>query len=434
MKKVLVLGAGLTGLTASYKLLKKGFQVTLLEKEEKVGGLAAGFKKENWAWSLEKFYHHFFTSDYSALKLAKNLNLQVIFKKPLTALYFNNQILPFDSPLHLLTFPYLNLTEKLKTGISLAYLKLTPFWQKLEKETAKNWLIKNQGERIWQILWQPLFLAKFGQEYEQITASWFWARIKKRSVWLGYPAGGFQHLANLLAQQIKNKKGKMFLNLAVCQAIYHNKTWQVKAQNQKTKKTTVFSAQTIISTLPTPVFLRVFPQLPKNYTSRLAQIKYLHSLNLLLILKKPFLPKAKKQAPYWLNINDSSFPFLALIEHTNFMDKKNYANCHLLYISNYLPLWHSLFELSGQKLLTLFTPYLQKINPSFNLKWVLNIKRFSAFFSQPIINTNYPSLRPDLKTPLPNLYLGNLDTVYPWDRGTNYAVETGEKLADLVSY
>jgi len=33
---------------------------------------------------------------------------------------------------------------------------------------------------------------------------------------------------------------------------------------------------------------------------------------------------------------------------------------------------------------------------------------------------------------LPNVYLANMDSIVPWDRGTNYAIELGEKAAETI--
>jgi phytoene dehydrogenase-like protein len=61
--KVAVIGAGFTGLTAALRLSEKGHDVIIFEKEDQVGGLAVGFSKKGWGWSLEKHYHHWFAND-----------------------------------------------------------------------------------------------------------------------------------------------------------------------------------------------------------------------------------------------------------------------------------------------------------------------------------------------------------------------------------
>ena len=166
-----------------------------------------------------------------------------------------------------------------------------------------------------------------------------------------------------------------------------------------------------------------------------SKIKHLHALNLLLELKKPLLPPLKNGKPvYWINVNDTAMPFLAVVEHTNFMDKKFYGNNYLVYIGNYLPHNHKFFTMNKKQLFNLFKPHLQKLNKQYNFKSnIVSIEKFNGPFAQPVITKHYSTSKPPLTTPLNNLYVGNLDSIYPWDRGTNYAIELGEKLSNLIN-
>ena len=83
--KIAIIGAGFTGLTAAYKLGKAGHTVTVFEKDSQPGGLAIGYKEKGWDWTLEAFYHHWFTNDYAVLTLAKKLNFPINIKRPKTS-------------------------------------------------------------------------------------------------------------------------------------------------------------------------------------------------------------------------------------------------------------------------------------------------------------------------------------------------------------
>ena len=102
--KIAILGAGFTGLSAAYRLLKKRHQVTIFEKEDNLGGLAVGFSNPKWQWTLERGYHHWFTSDSFILKLAGEINHEVIIKRPSTDIFIKGKTLPLDSVLSLLSF------------------------------------------------------------------------------------------------------------------------------------------------------------------------------------------------------------------------------------------------------------------------------------------------------------------------------------------
>jgi len=489
--KIAVLGAGFTGLTAAYYLAKKGHQVVVFEKESQPGGLARGFKLSGWSWTLEQNYHHFFASDTKAFKLIDELGLsdKLFFKKPVTAIYYkklkiqnskfktraqklklkihnsefrihNSGIYPLDTPFNFLLFPHLSPIDKLRSGLALAYLKTTPFCQRLERVTARDWIIKNMGPKAWQILWKPLFLNKFGKFADKVPTSWFWARIKKRSQKLGYLKGGFQALADKLVEEIKKFGGKFYFNSEIQKiTLSKDKKSPLQLQNLCYDRIINFYFEKVAVTLPTPVFLKIAKSLFQNhqchsefspeskpqgilkplnsvqgqddfvnYLKRLSSVSHFHSLTLILRLKKPFLKKT-----YWLNICDSSFPFLLLVEQTNFIEPRHYNGDHLLYIGNYLPDHHPYLSKSQEELLEIFLPYLQKINPSFHFEpRTSNLERFLSPFAQPVFPLNYSQTKPPLTTPIPNLFLANQDQVYPWDRGVNYAIELGKKVAELI--
>ncbi len=418
--RIAILGGGFTGLSAAYRLLKKGHDVTIFEKENALGGLAIGFKKPGWQWSLEKAYHHWFTSDDSVLNLAKEINHPVIIKRPSTDIFIQGKRLPFDSLTSVLRFPYLSFVDKLRLGFSIIYLKLTDNYRLFEGRKALPWIKKFMGEKATNLIWNPLFTAKFGKYKDSISLTWFWARIKKRTPSLAYPQGGFEAFTYSLAQKIENLGGNINLN---------NSVTSIKSEKNKCHLLVNGESLTFdktIVTLPSPIFVKLCSELPKLYVKKLSSILHLHALVLILTFKKSFM-----NSTYWLNITDKKFPFLVLAEHTNFMDQKHYGNEHILYIGNYLPFNHPYLKMSKEQLLKMFVPYLKKINPTSHFS-ILTSHLFVGPFAQPIVTTNYPKLIPQFKTPIKNIYLANLDMVYPWDRGTNYAVELGEKVAEII--
>ena len=114
--RVAIIGAGFGGLAAGYNLVKKGIDVTIFENDKAPGGLAVGFKEKKWKWSIEKHYHHWFTSDWAIRDLANEIDHKVIFVRPKTSTFINGNIRQLDSPLNLLLFPELSLKDKVKTG------------------------------------------------------------------------------------------------------------------------------------------------------------------------------------------------------------------------------------------------------------------------------------------------------------------------------
>ena len=408
--RVAIVGAGFTGLAGAHRLSKAGHEVVVFEKEEKAGGLAIGFKDPKWCWTLEAHYHHLFTSDNSIRDLAKEVGHEIIFTTPKTSTLYNGEIHKLDTPLSLLKFPYFSLTDKFRAGVTLFYLRTTNNWRFLEKEYAKDYLLRSMGKRVWEVLWEPLFSAKFGRFAHKVTAAWFFARIKKRSASLGYPEGGFQKLAESIQKSAEKNGAKFVFNKSL--------------ESFKDLK----GFDRIICTLPAFHFIKLSGRLPAAYKKKLLSLEGLGAVNLVVALKKQFL----RDGTYWLNINDRGYPFLAVVEHTNFMQKNKYGGDRLLYIGNYLEKTHPYFKRTARELLNEFVPHLKKINPKFEKSWVKKAWKFSAPFAQPVAPLNYSKKIPKHITPLKGVYLANVQQVYPWDRGTNYAVEMGERVARMV--
>ncbi len=420
--KVAIIGAGFGGLAAGLRLARMGIDVRIFESESLPGGLAVGFKKNNWRWSLEKHYHHWFTSDKSVRNLAEEIGHKVYFKRVKTSIFVSENIYQLDSVLSLLLLPEISFFERIRMGTVVGYLRLTPFWQPLEKITAKDFITKFMGKKVWKVIWEPLFKGKFHNFFDEIPASWFWARVKKRSSSLGYPEGGFLEFALNLAGNIEKLGGKIYYRTKVS-GIKKGKNGLVVKVNSKD-----FEFHKVICTLPSYNFVKITHGLSPDYIQNLLSVNALGSVNMVLSLKKEFL----RDKTYWLNVNNEKFPFLAIVEHTNFMDRDFYAGEHLVYIGNYLPHQHQYFRKEAVELFKEFYPYLKTINPHFDKSQINNIYLFKAYFSQPAIPLNYSKKIPSFETPIEGLYLCNINQVYPWDRGTNYAVENALKVAKIL--
>jgi len=422
--KVGIIGAGFVGLCAALNLAEKGYEVILLEKESSPGGLAGGFKRENWRWTLEQHYHHWFTNDTHVINLAKKLNHRVITKRPKTSTFFDRVIYQTDSPVSLLKFRPLSFLGRIRTGVGIALLRFNPFWKLFEKTTASNFIKKVMGNASWKVLWEPLFKGKFGKYSELICASWFWSRISKRTSSLVYPVGGFLNFAQKIESKSKTFGARFYYNTDVKSLRKIN--GKIVVVMDVAKK---YYFDKVICTLPTSTFIKMTPGVPESYKNKYSGLPGLGAVNLILSLKKKFF----KDNTYWLNINDRSYPFLALVEHTNYMDSEFYNGEHLLYIGNYLSHDHDYFLKNGEELLKIFIPYLKRINKKFERSIINKYWVFKTAFAQPVITTNYSLKIPPMTTPVKGVFLANIQQVYPHDRGTNYAVELGEKVAELVN-
>src|SRR4029078_9111385 len=73
---------------------------------------------------------------------------------------------------------------------------------------------------------------------------------------------------------------------------------------------------------------------------------------------------------YWLNVNDPGYPFLALVEHGNYMPVSDYGGLNPVYLGNYPPMTSERFGQSDDDILADYLPHLKRINPDFDPSWI----------------------------------------------------------------
>ncbi len=428
MKQIAVIGAGIGGMAAAYDLARSGHAVTILESASQPGGLASGFKEPHWDWSVEKFYHHWFATDRHMLGLINELGWsdQVLFPRPFTVMYYEGKFYPFDAIPQMALFPGLGWgLNKVRFGLVGLYLKLTNNWPALEQVTVDQWMRKWAGEKVYRLMWEPLLIGKFSETYaRQVNMAWMWARIKARTTRLGTFQGGFQAFADRFAAHLQ----QMGVQIQYSTPVYRLEAGPAGGICLESAQGASQFDQVLSTTSPELV-ARLAPQLPDNYLDGLLNLKSMGAVVMVLALKERLSPEGY----YWYNIPKSAgFPYLALVEHTNFVPAEHFGGDHIVYIGDYLETNHEYFQLSQEQLLELFLPSLTRINPAFQPDWVRKHWLFRTPYAQPVPLVNHSRHIPDLQTPIPGLYFASMSQVYPWDRGTNFAVEIGRKAASRM--
>ena len=437
--RVGIIGGGMAGLAAAYELTKQGHFAEVFEQSNFLGGQASTF--EVFGGRLERGYHHLFTSDTDIADLIEDLGLgdRLAWLESSVGFYLDSgdggKIWNFATPKDLLSFKPLSLLSRLKVGFWTLILKNTKNYHKFENITAKDWLSKRMGRPAYEVIWEPLLRGKFGEFYDRISMTWIWGKMRLRvgsrkkgstGERLGYPMGSFGEIIDYLAADIARQGGVVHTSATVARIVDSGRSaasLDVEL-NGSTKERRNYDA--VIATTPSYVFTRLAPRMPEAYQSKLDKINYLSAVLMILVMDRPFTDI------YWLNIADQNMPFVALIEHTNLIDRKLYGGKHVLYISNYPSRGSELYLKTPEELMDLFVPQLQKINPRFDRSHVIEYHYHRVDGAQPIVGVNYGLNLPEHRTPHRGLYLANTTQIYPEDRGTNYSVRMGRQVARMV--
>jgi protoporphyrinogen oxidase len=431
MKHIVIIGAGFTGLAAALELLDRGYKVTIMEKDSEAGGLAGSF----WVGGqrLEKFYHHWFLSDTHISDLVAKVGNkdQIIPRETRTGMYYAHKFFRLSTPKDVLQFKPLSFLNRIRLGYVALAARRVKNWKLLEKQTAKEWLLRNCGKQVYRVVWEPLLIGKFGEFADEVSAVWFWNKLKLRGgsrsdggkEVLAYYKGGFAALADQTVDAIRNKGGVVEFRRAVTGLGIEDG----KATGVETEEGFV-AADAVLMTIPLPIVADLLqPHLSPDYVARLRKIRYLSNVCVVLELTHSL------SSIYWLNVNDPSFPFVAVIEHTNFEPTSSYEGRHIVYLSKYLPPSAALYKATDEEVTEIALKALESMFPDFDRNWVSGSRLWRADYSQPIIEKNYSELIPEVQAPISNVFISTMAQVYPEDRGTNYAVRNGFAAAALIA-
>jgi protoporphyrinogen oxidase len=431
-KNIVIIGSGYTGLITAMRLAQGGNTVTILERGVTIGGLASDFTVEGA--SLERAYHHLFKTDEHIINMADELNVgdKLQWHDSSISIYYDGKVYPFKGALDLIRFSPLSFFNRIRAGLVVLYLQKTKNWQKLQSVSAYDWMLRKSGKQVTQVIWEPLLKGKFDTYYDKVSMAWLWARIhiraQSREVGgekLGYFDGGFQVFTDALVQKLDElgvtiKTGVEISSLTTAA----DKTVTVTfADGQKS----TFDA--CVATTPSYVFAKLIEKnqgVDPAYVEKLNGISYLGARLLIFSSDQDLSPF------YWHNINDIQLPFLVFINHTRLIDKSNYGGKYIYYIATYKPHDHKLFTCTDEELEVTWFKALKQIFPAFDANKIHEKHFFRFANAQHIVDKDYVNKIPDYVTPLENIYLANFSQIYPEDRGTNYAVREGKKLADLL--
>jgi protoporphyrinogen oxidase len=436
--RVCVVGAGVAGLVCAMRLGEDGHAVDVYERWPGLGGQAATLDVGE-GMRLERYYHHWFTSDRHIVELCEELGVAVEWHESSVAFFVDGRSRRFTTPLDLLRFTPLPLRDRLRMG--LAVLKLQRADRPVsdyEHETAREWILREMGERPYAKVWGPLLRAKFGSRADDVSMAWLWGKLVTRrklegkeahQELLGYPSDSFQPLYDALRARIERQGGRVLIDRPVVRIepgfVVHTGAPHSFRRGLDPRAFAIAGEperyDAVVATVPNDIFLAVAGDLVStDYRAKLQGIEYHTALCLLLEIDRSFSPY------YWTNITDRELPFIGLVEHTNMVDPARYGGRRFLYVANYVEEGDPLLALDPDALLDAYVPGMRKVNGAFERSWVLNRWRFAEPAGQPIVTVGYHEQIPPLDTGVPGLVLANTTQVYPEDRGTNYAVRLGE--------
>ena len=431
--KVGIVGAGVAGLAAAYRLLQRGHEVVIAEASPVIGGQVRTFDTDGEP--LEAFYHHLFRSDTSIIGLIEELGLgsDLEWIESRVGFYRGGRLYDFVTPMDLLRFSPVGLVDRARLGGAAVYLQRQKDWRRYEGITARDWIVKHVGRRAYDAVWGPLLRGKYGVFADEVSMAWFWGKIYLRFAsrkgvlgreQLGYLRGSFGRYIEALGARIRELGGDIMTGTPVEQIVMDGGRAGGLRLGGESRQT--LECDAVLVTVANKFFVRMAPDLPAAYTAALDAVRYQWATCLVLGLDRPL------SGYYWLNISAPEVPFVAAVEHTNFVSAARYGGRHYVYFSNYTDADAAVLGMDVDEVLAHYLPHIRKINPGFEESWIVDRNFFKDPAGQPIITCNYSDQIPDHRTPLHGVYLANTTQIYPEDRGQNYSILMGERIAEAI--
>jgi len=409
-QKIAIIGAGMLGMALALRLTEAGYQVSIFEKDDDVGGLVSSTRIGDFSW--DKFYHVISLTDTHTIDLLRTLKLesQIHWNETKTGFFTDGELYSMSTTLEFLSFPPLTLWNKMRLGFTILYASHIKSGHKLENILVSDWLKRLSGKKTFEKIWLPLLKSKLGDNYKNTNAAFIWAIIARmyaarrselKMERFGYIAEGYAAILNEMKKYLQQLNVDILCNHSVIKIIDRKKFVEVHSTNGNS-----LEFDRVVLTIPCSEIVHVCPQLSAHERQRLRDIQYQGVICGMLLVKNPL-------AGYYItNITDSNIPFTAVIEMTALVDSAQFGGKTLVYLPRYVAQNDPYWEKDEVVIHDDFIAALKKIYPEFKKNEIMSFNVLKAKNVLPITTLNYSQvLLPGTQTSLENILIVNSSQV-----------------------
>ncbi|MFD1514909.1 NAD(P)/FAD-dependent oxidoreductase [Halomarina rubra] len=465
-----IVGGGIAGLAAAYRLQRAGHDVQVFEAGDDVGGLAATYSTNGDP--IEKFYHHLSKSEETIVELAEELGVadRLEWRIGKNAYYVDGTVHPMDKPWEILAFPPLGLYDTFRLGLLTldvdvrggvpkfdSYERLEDF----EDVTAREFVVEHTTENVYESFFEPLLDAKFGSRKEDVSAAWLLGRIKFRGERdllegerLGYFDGGFPVLVDALVDAVGHENvttGARVVDVVGIDGSFGagdgagegieapddpEATTDAQAadahpvDSQSADALTVETEQGVETHDVDAVVVAAMPDVLDHLVGYECDVEFQGSVCAVVTMDEPLTDT------YWLNVADDA-PFGALIDHTNFVPADRYGGDHLLYVASYVQsLEEDLWRMDDEQLREHWLSGVEDLFPGFERSTVREFRVARNPRTAPVYECGYLDMVVpyDLREAVGEgvYYAGMASRAQYPERSLNGAIVAGYEVADRI--
>jgi protoporphyrinogen oxidase len=311
-----------------------------------------------------------------------------------------------------LKFPPLGWIDRFRLGLTVLAAQFIKDWRSLESVSVQDWLLKWSGRNTFQNIWRPMLKAKFDGGFDDVPATWIWARLVRmkstreganQKEMAGHLIGGYITLIQAMTEKIKANGGQVLLKTPVKEIVIEDG----RAAGIRLTDDEVVKYDKVVCTMQAPVFQRLIPNADPDYQAALVRTEYLGIIAPLLVLTRPLTGN------WTLNITDDRFPFTGVIETTAYIDPKYVGGYHLVYLPKYTAPNSEWQKMSDDEIKRIWLENLFTMFPEFDPSTIKYFLIHRERYVEPLHGLNDTDAMPKVKTPVENLYLATTAQIYP---------------------
>jgi len=423
--RVGIVGGGILGVVLAYRLAQRGADVTLLERADSVGGLAASMDFDGHV--VDRFYHVIVPSDRRMIETAEELGLgdELHFSPTGVGFYIDGRLHPLNGIGDFLRFKPLTLLQRARLAWFIAQCQVRSSYDKLDDIPLVDWLRKHCGRGVTERIWKPLLASRFESRPDGLPATYLWARTRRmssarqgagRGEVMGALVGGHQRLIDALVEAARSAGARFEVGAAV-EGLTTDESGAVTGVRVGGEERRF---DLTIATVQPPALKFLLPEslqsLLEPYPTR-----YLGVVCLVLKVRTSATPY------YSINICEET-PITTVVETSHVVGTDHTDGLRLLYVPRYCDPDAPEQTEDDESVYLRFTDYMAKMLPNFSRDDVVAWTVQRAKLVEPVHELGAGHHLPPF-FPAPGLGLVSNAQVYPWLLNGNSVMTIAEEAA-----
>jgi protoporphyrinogen oxidase len=367
-----VVGGGVLGTVLSLRLAEAGAAVTLIERGNSIGGLAATF--DFGGHEVDRFYHVITPADSRMIAMAEEVGLgdQLRFQGVGAGFFADGEMHDFNGVGDLLRFSPLSPVARLRLGWFVAQSQFRGSPEKLDTVPLEDWLRRQCGSQVVERIWKPLLATRFDGDPSGLPATYLWARTRRMSgardkktsggggEAMGHIVGGHQRLVDAIADRAR-ALGVEILTDAPVSGLTTDADGAVTGV-QLDGESLYFDLT--IPTLQPPALRFLLPQRHHGLLAAYPE-RWLGCVCVIVKVKRSLLPY------YAVNIVEEA-PLTSAVETTQVVGTDHTDGHHLVYMPKYCAPDAPEQSEDDESVYRRFTDYLARLSPGFSREEVVD--------------------------------------------------------------